>query len=190
MKYLYHRLAALGLAAAALSSCSRSVYTFNPHTPAYLGTAQAVAAPSAPVAMPAAVRAVPSAPAEVAPASATTPAASLVAGQVAAARPAPVAEATELASLTTTTAQAKPATPTLMQRLALKKVAKQLTKTKARQQNTASVTKTAAKGSGITVGIVGLAALIVGLIVSSGFLIVAGSIVLAVGIVLYVLSIL
>ena len=77
-----------------------------------------------------------------------------------------------------------------MQRLALQKVAKQLTKAKTRQQNTASIAKTATKAPGITAGIVGLAALIVGLIVSSGFLIVAGSIVLAVGIVLDVLSIL
>jgi hypothetical protein len=77
-----------------------------------------------------------------------------------------------------------------VQQLALKKVMKQLTKAETRQQNSASVTKTAARGPRMTVGIVGLAALIVGLIASSGFLVAAGPIGLAVGIVLYVLSIL
>jgi hypothetical protein len=188
MKYLYHRLAALGMAAASLSSCSRSAYTFNPATPAYLGTTQAVAAPKAPATLPVATAA-PSAPVVSAvPVASTIAAAPNVAASPAAA--ARVAPAAEVASLSTTIARAKPAKLTLVQRLALKKVAKQLAKADTRQQNTASVAKTAAKGPGVTVGIVGLAALIVGLIVSSGFLIVAGAIVLAVGIVLYVLSIL
>lgn len=188
MKYLYHRLAVLGMAAASLSSCSRSAYTFNPATPAYLGSARAVAAPNAP-ATPSVVAATPSAPVTSA-APAAAPAPSAAVGPATTAQPARVAPATEVASLTPTIAQAKPAKLTFVQRLTLKKVAKQLAKAETRQQNTASTTKTAAKGSGITVGIVGLAALVVGLIVSSGFLIVAGSIVLAVGIVLYVLSIL
>jgi hypothetical protein len=187
MKYLYHRLAALGMAAASLSSCSRSAYTFNPATPAYLGTTQAVAAPKAAATLPVATAA-PSAPVVSAvPVASTIAAAPNVAASPAAAR---VAPAPEVASLSTTIAQAKPAKLTLVQRLALRKVAKQLAKADTRQQNIASVAKTAAKGPGVTVGIVGLAALIVGLIVSSGFLIVAGAIVLAVGIVLYVLSIL
>ena len=191
MKYLYHRLAALGMAAASLSSCSRSAYTFNPATPAYLGTTQAVAAPKASATLPVA-SAAPDAPVISAgpAAAATAPAPSVAPSPATTTRPARVASATEAASLMTTTAQAQPAKPTLGQRLALKKIAKQLAKAEARPQNTARVAKTAAKGSGITVGIVGLAALVVGLIVSSGFLIVAGSIVLAVGIVLYVLSIL
>jgi len=186
MKYLYHRLAALGMAAASLSSCSRSAYTFNPAMPAYLGTTQAVAAPKAPATLPVAAAA-PSAPAAAVAVPAIAVAPKVAASPVATAHPTHVAE---VASLATTTAQAKPAKLTLMQRLALKKVVKQLAKAETRQQNTASVAKTTARGPGITVGIVGLAALIVGLIVSSGFLIVAGSIVLAVGIVLYVLSIL
>jgi hypothetical protein len=181
MKYLYHRLAALGMAAASLSSCSRSAYTFNPATPAYLGTTQAVAAPKAPAITPS-TAATPSAPAR-----AVVPP---LAASRAAASPVATAQPTQATTLVAATAQAKPAKPTLVQRLALKKVVGQLAKAEARQQNTASTTKTAAKGSGITVGLVGLAALIVGLIVGSGFLIVAGSIVLAVGIVLYVLSIL
>jgi len=189
MKYLYHRLAALGMAAASFSSCSRSAYTFNPATPAYLGSTRTVAAPKAPAALPVAVASAPAAPviSAVSAASATTLAPSVAVRPATTARPAQVAPA---ASLTPTIAQAKPAKLTLVQRLALKKVAKQLAKAEARQQNTASVAKTAARGPGITAGIVGLAALVVGLIVSSGFLIVAGSIVLAVGIVLYVLSIL
>lgn len=185
MKYLYHRLAALGMAAAALSSCSRSAYTFNPATPAYLGTTQAVAAPKALATKPVATTATLNTPAAatVAPAIVAPPAVS----PAATARPAQAAEAATLATITT---QAQGAKLTLVQRLALKKVMKQLAKAETHQQNTASVAKTAAKAPGITVGIVGLAALIVGLIVSSGFLIVAGSIVLAVGIVLYILSIL
>jgi hypothetical protein len=186
MKYLYHRLAALGMAAASLSSCSRSAYTFNPATPAYLGSTRTVAVPKAAATLPVAAAA-PSAPVSPQAPIAVAPA------PIAAARPvatAQIAPAAEVASPTLTIARAKPAKLTLMQRLALKKVAKQLAKAETHPQNTASVAKTAAKGPGITVGIVGLAALVVGLIVSSGFLIVAGSIVLAVGIVLYVLSIL
>jgi hypothetical protein len=186
MKYLYHRLAALSMAAASLSSCSRTAYTFNAQTPAYLGTAQSVVAPSAPATVPVVAAAVPGTRAVVA-----SPAIAAAPGAVASPRvTARLIQATEVTTLAATTAQAQPAKPTLVQRLALKKVLKQLAKAETRQQNTASVTKTAAKGPGITAGIVGLAALIVGLIVSSGFLIVVGSIVLVVGIVLYVLSIL
>jgi hypothetical protein len=186
MKYLYHRLAALGMAAASLSSCSRSAYTFNPATPAYLNTTRAVAAPKAPATLPVAAATPSAPPLSVVPATAAAPAPRVAAT----ARPALATEATAVASPAATITQAKPAKLTLVQRLALNKVVKQLGKAGVRQQNTASVAKTAAKGPGITAGIVGLAALIVGLIVSSGFLIVAGAIVLAVGIVLYVLSIL
>lgn len=176
MKKIYHRLAALGMAAAALSSCSRAAYTFNPQTPAYLGTTRPVAAPreaaAASVAAPVPV------------AVATAPASHV------ASRPAPAPHVAEVAGPVATLASQPAPKLTLVQRLALKKVVKQLAKAETRQQNTAGIAKTAARGPGITVGIVGLAALVVGLIVSSGFLIVAGSIVLAVGIVLYVLSIL
>jgi len=78
----------------------------------------------------------------------------------------------------------------LVQRLALKKVMKQVTKAEARQQNTAGVTHTAAKGTSTTIAIVGLVALVVGLIANSALVIILGSIVLAVGLVLLLLNVL
>ena len=67
-------------------------------------------------------------------------------------------------------------------------LAKQLAKADARHQNAAAVTHTAAKGASVTVAIIGLIALVVGIIASSGLLITLGSIVLVVGLVLLLLS--
>ncbi|MGI4740002.1 MAG: hypothetical protein ACRYG7_32935 [Janthinobacterium lividum] len=200
MKNIYHHLAALGMAAAALSSCSRAAYTVNSQTPAYLGTAQTMAAPhvpattpvasSLPIAIPGAV-VVTTAPHEAS--SPSRPVAAVVATTAShevssLSRPVQAAQATEAASPVVAIASLQAPKPTFGQRLALKKVMKQLTKAETRQQNTASVTKTAAKSSSLVIGIVGLAALIIGLIASSNFLIVVGAIVLVVGIVLLVLS--
>lgn len=93
--------------------------------------------------------------------------------------------------LLTTTSAAEPAQagkPTFAQRILLNKVTKQLAKADARHQNAAAVTHTAAKSAPITVAIVGLIALVVGIIASSGRLITLGSIVLVVGLVLLLLS--
>ncbi len=179
MKKIYHRLAALGLAAAALSSCGRATYTFNPSAPSYLGTAHPVAPLHEPVI---AATTVPQPVAQPAVAATVPPLPARPARRSVPAQPAVI-------SYGATTAIAAPAPKlNLGQRLALKKVMKRLAKAETRPQNTAAVAQTAARGTSFTLGIVGLAALIVGLIVSSGFLVVAGSIVLAVGIVLFILS--
>ena len=78
--------------------------------------------------------------------------------------------------------------PNLAQRLVLKKINKQLAKAGVRDQNTAGVAHTAARGTGITVAIIGLVALLVGIIASSGLLITLGAIVLVVGLVLLLLG--
>ena len=92
------------------------------------------------------------------------------------------------AAQTTAAAPVKATKPNLVQRLAINKVLKQVAKAESRKQNTASTTHAAANGKSLTVALVGLAALIVGLIVSSGFLITAGAIVLVVGVVLFILK--
>jgi len=68
---------------------------------------------------------------------------------------------------------------------------KQLAKASSREQNTASTTQATARvGSSLAVALVGAALLVIGAIVSSGFLVTVGIIVLVVGAVLLVLSIL
>ena len=80
------------------------------------------------------------------------------------------------------------AKPTLLQRIAINKVTKQVAKAEARQQDTASTAHAAAAGTSIKVALVGLAALIIGIIVSSGFLITAGAVVLVVGVALFIIK--
>jgi len=193
MKKIYHRLAALSLAAMALSSCSRSTYSFNPHTPAYLGVQPTATAPAPRTVAPATVAVAPTAaPAEVAVApTVAAPVVAPVAPHVVAssanpAQPTAVAKATD--PTVATLSQTKTTKPTLVQRLALKKVMKQVAKAESRQQNTAGVAHTAAKGAPLTVAIVGLIALLVGIIASSGLVIVLGAIVLVVGLILLLLS--
>lgn len=84
-----------------------------------------------------------------------------------------------------------PATPkvNLAQRLVLKKLAKQIAKTQGRSQNVASTTETAGRGGSFTIAIIGLIALVVGIIANSGPVIVIGAIVLVVGLILALLSI-
>ena len=201
MKKAYSYFAILGLAAASLSSCSRANYAANTTSPVVpvSSVAQAPVSPAAD--MSATVTAAPR-PAEmsVAPAPAPEVAApvAVAAPKAVAVAPSPVATApvvaaapataTEPAAIAAELTPAKQAKLTLMQRLVLKKVTKQLAKAQARGENTAGVAHTAAHAPGVTVGLIGLAALIVGIIVSSGFLIVAGAIVLVVGIVLYAIA--
>jgi cobalamin biosynthesis Mg chelatase CobN len=187
MKKAYSLTLALGVIVGSLSSCSRTDYAFNSQTPSYLGTTHATAAPAAVATAPEVTVEAPAV--AVAPVAATAP---VVAA-------APVAEPAVKTSLArTNSAQvvaqtvaqpvASTAKPTLLQRVAINKVMKQVAKAEARQQNTASTTHTAATGGSLTVALVGLAALIIGLIVSSGFLITVGSIVLVVGLVLFILK--
>ncbi len=192
MKNTYLSLVALAMAAASLSSCSRTNYAFNPHAPAYLGTTQARTVAKAPVVAAPAVApevtvvapAAASAPGAVAPVAATAPAAAHpVAVQAAPAPAAPVAAVPVLAAATTPTAK-----PNLMQRLMLKKVLKRLTKTEARQ-NTAGTTQTAAKASlYLGVAAIGLVLLIIGLIAGSGFLDTVGGILIVVGLIIFIFN--
>jgi hypothetical protein len=194
MKKISLYFAAALITATSLSSCSRTNYALTtPQTPA--STSVAVATPASPAAEMSA-QVVEAAPAVAEPTIAAAPVA------VATPAAAPIAKLTPkqqklveavkaqlpAATAAAATTPAKAAKPTLAQRLLVNKVMKQVAKAQARQQNTASVTHTAAKAPGVSVGLIGLAALIVGIIVGSGFVTVAGAILIVVGIVLYVLS--
>jgi cobalamin biosynthesis Mg chelatase CobN len=187
MKKAYSLTLALGVIVGSLSSCSRANYAFKPQTPSYLGTTQAVAAPAAVATAPEVTVEAPAL--AVAPVAAATPATAT----------APVAEPAAKTSLARANsaqvvaqAVAQPvasaAKPTLLQRVAMNKVIKQVAKAEARHQNTASTTHAAAAGTSVTIALVGLAALIIGLIVGSGFLITAGAVVLVVGVVLFIIK--
>jgi uncharacterized membrane protein YiaA len=76
----------------------------------------------------------------------------------------------------------------LVQRLALNKITKQLSKIDKRQQNTASTTESAARGGSLTILLVGLIVLLIGIIVSSGLLSTIGAILTVVGLVLLLLK--
>lgn len=187
MKKAYSLTLALGVIVGSLSSCSRTNYAFNPQTPSYLGTTHAAAAPAAVATAPEVTVEAPAvavAPvATVAPAVATAPVA-------APAAPSKLAQVNSAQVVAQTVAQptAKEVKPTLIQRMAIHKVLKQVAKAEARQQNTASTTHAAATGGSLKIALVGLAALIVGIIVSSGFVITVGAIVLVVGAVLFILK--
>ena len=105
----------------------------------------------------------------------------------AAAHEGPVREA-QLAAAAAEAPAVKAAKPTLVQRLAVNKLTKQLHKIEKRQQNTASTTATAATSGSLTILLVGLVALLVGIIVGSGFLTTIGSIVAVVGLILLLLK--
>lgn len=103
----------------------------------------------------------------------------------------PVAQPTTFAQPTEALIAASPAQARKLsvgQRLLLHRVLKQAARATARQQNTAGVTHTAAVKGPLTVGLVGLVALLIGIIASSGFLITVGIIVLVIAIVLFVLK--
>lgn len=178
MKVTHLYLAALGLAGASLSSCSRSTYSFSPATPAYLNSVPTVATAPAPAERPVPAVAVPARATAAAPAKAAS------------ARPA-YAAATHAAVAPAMATLATPAAPkvNLAQRLVLKKLAKQVAKAQNHSQNVASTTETAGRGGSFTIAIIGLIALVVGIIASSGLLITIGSIVLVVGLILALLSI-
>ena len=178
----------VALAAAALSSCGRSYYSFESKTSAYAGSVPTAVEPITPAIIP-------------------TPAAFESATVVAAvAQTSPVAHAAieRNAALTTLSAAIAPvavpsgvaAAPTkvvkssLVQRLALRSVLKRAAKTTAQQQNTAELTRTAATKGSITVALIGLIALVVGLIASSSFLITIGIILIVIGVILFLLKLL
>lgn len=190
MKIFRSHFVALGLAAAALSSCSRSsYYPFQSKAPAYLGSVPVAAAPVAPPAAASEPATAVSAVVSAAPAAAP-----LLAREAA---PAPLPAATEPAVATTSAVAAAPAKAAklpLVQRVALHRVLKQAATAVARQQNTASVTHTAAakdsSKSGFIVAVVGLISLIIGIVAGSGFLITLGVILLIIGAALYFLKLL
>ncbi len=197
MKKAYSHFAALALAALAFSSCSRTDYATkqatSPLTVATATQAPAVA-PSPAAEMSATV--VAQQPAAIAtPATTPTvataaPAAKPIAAAPVAARratPAPAATA-QTAVATTTQPAAKAAKPTLVQRLALNKVAKQLSKIEQRQQNTASTTQTAARSGSVTILLVGVIALLLGILLSVTWLGTLGGILILVGIILLLLK--
>ena len=182
MKIFRPYFAAWLLAAAALSSCERSYYSFQSKAPAYLGSVPTTAAPlAASVAQAPAARAV-------APDAAVVAVASVPEHEAALATLPAATRGSVASSQVVAAAPAKVAKPSLGQRLALRSLAKQVTKAAARQQNAAEVTHTAATKGSLTVAIVGLVALLVGIIASSGFLIALGIILLVVGIVLFLLK--
>lgn len=184
MKVTHLYLAALGLASASLSSCSRATYSFNPATPAYLHSVPAAATTPAP------------APAVQSVASAVQPAVPVVAAvPPKAGKPAAVrsvyAATPRAAAVPALAAPAATVAPklNLTQRLVLKKAGKQLTKAQSRTQNTASVAQTARRSGSLTIAILGLIALIVGIAVGSATTIVIGAIVLVIGLIFALLSI-
>ena len=194
MKNTYLSLVALALATASLSSCSRSNYAFNPNAPAYLGTttsrtvakAPATAAPAAVAEALVAAPAVASEPVTVAPARVAAPVATRAAVAEAPVATAPAAVAAAPAVATTATPVAK---PSLVQKMLLHKVLKRLTKAEARQQNTASTTHTTAKAAAyLGLAAIGLALLIIGLIVGSGFLDTIGAIAIVVGLIIFIFN--
>jgi len=190
MKKAYSRLAILVLAAASFSSCSRANYT-SMTTPAAPATTSIAQVPTADMsAEVVATKPMTTAAPEIAaaPAVAATPVVTPAApSRVATPAAAPVAKApSSVAAVEAPTAKATK--PTLVQRVALNKITKQLNKIEKRQQNTASTTETAARGISLTLLLIGLVALLLGIIISSGFLTTVGAIVAAVGLVLLLLK--
>lgn len=192
MNKAYRLVLALCATAATLSSCSRANYAFNPATPAYLGSQPTHTVAAAPVATPA--PAVEVSPEVTVPVVATTTPEAPKAAKVVAVAPkhtAPkvvIAEQAAPAIAATTATTAPVQKPTLVQRLMLKKISKQLAKAQSNKSNAAEASQTAAKGTGLTVAIIGLVALLVGIIASSGLVITLGAIVLVVGLVLLLLG--
>lgn len=195
MKKAYSHFAALALAALAFSSCSRTDYatkqTTSPLTEATV--AQAPAAAPSPAADLSATVVAQQPTAAVAPeatapavAIATPTAAPVAAAPVAAHRAAPAPAQTAVAA--TAAPAAKAAKPTLVQRLALNKVVKQFSKIEKRQQNTASTEQTAARSGSVTILLVGLIALLLGIIISANWLTTIGGILIVVGLILLLLK--
>ena len=197
MKNPYLSLVALAVAAASFSSCSKSNYAFTPNVPSYLGTTSRNVAKAPAAATPAPVAEAPvAAPVASAPVAAVVPATAPVAAAPApvATRPAAAPAAAEVAAPVAATpvvaaAPTPPAKLNLVQRLAMNKVLKRLTKAEARQQNTAGTAHTTAKASAfLGLAAIGLALLIIGLIVGSGFLDTIGAIAIVVGLIIFIFN--
>jgi uncharacterized membrane protein YiaA len=75
-----------------------------------------------------------------------------------------------------------------VQRLALNKITKQLSKIDKRQKDTASTTESAARSGSLTILLVGLVVLLIGIIIGSGLLNTIGAILTVVGLVLLLLK--
>ncbi len=196
MKKAYSHFALLVLAAASFSSCSRADYA-GVTTKSDLATASTVQAPASPAAdmsaeivatkpqpTVAVVEAAPVAAAPVAVAPVATPAAP---SRVAASAAAPAATTQSSVAVADAPA-AKAAKPSLVQRLAVNKLTKQLNKLDKRQQNTASTTESAARSGSLTILLVGLVVLLIGILIGSGLLNTIGAILAVVGLILLLLK--
>lgn len=190
MKNFRPQFVILALAATALSSCGRSYYSFQTKASTSAGTVSAPPAATAAsdAALPVATASVQTATVSVARETIVIPnALSNPTGQST-----NVAQPTEAISATSSalapiSAQAPPLP--MGQRLLAHHVLKQVARASMRQQNTASVTHTTASGKGsLVIALVGLIALLIGIIASSGFLITVGIIVLVIGVVLFLLK--
>jgi len=160
----YQLLLALGIAAASLSSCSRANYAVNnPATaPVSVSLEQPTALVTTKLAEPA-----------------KTAEAVMVATPVA-----PVAKHVEAVA----TPVAKHAKPSLVERVLVKKVTKQLAKVQASHQNKASIEQTAASKTGraAIIAAAGLVLLLIGAAANVGLIATIGAIAFLVGLILVV----
>ncbi|WP_151085773.1 hypothetical protein [Hymenobacter baengnokdamensis] len=141
--------------AASLSSCSRSNYAFNNTVPAYLGSERVHET----AATPAATKAEASSPTSIA-----APSKAVAVKTV----PTQIAPSVVAVPTIATVPAAKATKPSLVQRLALKSVVKQLNKMH-QKQTTAGTEKTASKkGNAALIALAGLLLAILGLIVVGG----------------------
>ncbi|RZJ89462.1 MAG: hypothetical protein EOO60_09990 [Hymenobacter sp.] len=164
----YQLLLALGIAAASLSSCSRANYVVNTTVPTHLSSEKYQAqtpAQELTVATPTqATTTASGALYETATVKAARPAVEVVkevAQPVAVASPAPeVAAATTVAS--------PKAKPSLVQRLAVKSIVKQLTKLQQKQATAHTAQTASKKGSSALIALAGILVAVIGLIIVGG----------------------
>lgn len=171
MKKKHSLLIAIGITAASLTSCSRSSYTFNTNVPAYLGATQvrSVATPA-----PASVKE-----AKISAAVAVVPTTA-----------APMVLQQELTQAVAVAPVTKQAPPYLVQRVLIKKLAKQLDKAQVKHQNAARTEHTAASKTGraAIISLAGLLLILLGAATGVGIIAVIGIIAFIVGIVLVVVN--
>jgi len=151
---------ALVVAAASLSSCSRANYAFNNQAASYASTEQPVAAATAPLVAPAAPTAYASA----------------------------VGLASRAASPPVATQATRATRPTLVQRLAVKKLHKVLAKAMASPQNVAHTEKTASNAGRYGLfALIGAAILVIGGVADVGFLLTFGTVIFLISLVLMII---
>ena len=168
MKKPYSLLVAISIALAFLTSCSRANYAVNATAPAYLSSKSMAAVV---VAQPA-----------------TVPATIVVASDALATSP----QSGQIVKVAVTAPVAKQARPSLVQRVLIKKVSKQLARMQASRQNTANVVHATASKTGraAEIALAGLALILLGVAINGvpgAILAVVGEIALLVGLILVVI---